>query len=87
MWPRERRTLGSSLSRSEQRMIIRRIRAMEPGEEPTERKENRRRVQRSTCNNSDKHSAEIRIERNEDQKDGETGFKQLRQIFPRSPTL
>jgi hypothetical protein len=66
-------------------MIIRRIRAMEPREEHTEQQENEKRVERLAGNNSNPHSAEIRIVRNEDQKDGESGLKQLRRIFPRSP--
>jgi hypothetical protein len=68
-------------------MIIRRIRAMEPRGEHTEHQENRRRAERSTCNNSDRHGAETKAVRNEDQEDGVGGLKLLRRIYPRSPRL
>jgi hypothetical protein len=66
-------------------MIIRRIQAVEPRKERKEQQENRRRVDRSTCNDPSAHNAEIKIVPNEDHKDQESGLNQLRRIFPCSP--
>jgi hypothetical protein len=87
MWPPGPRTLAAAHLDESKQMIIRRIRVMDPREEHTEHQENRRRAERSTCNNSNPHGAEIRIVRDEEQTDEESGLKQLRRIYPRSPRL
>ena len=63
MWPREPRTLAAAHLDESKQMIIRRIRVMEPREEHTEHEENRRRAERSACNNSNPHGAQIKIVR------------------------
>jgi hypothetical protein len=75
------RPIGSEVAR----MIIRRIQAIEPTEEQTEREKNNGRVQDSTHGDTDTQSARIKIVRHEDQNGHENAFIQLRRIYPPSP--
>jgi hypothetical protein len=77
------RPIGSEVAR----MIICRIRAIEPTEEHTEGEKNNGRVQNPTHCDTDTQSAQIKIVRHEDQNGHEKGLTRLRRIYPRSPRL
>jgi hypothetical protein len=68
-------------------MIIRRIQALEPTEGQTEGEKNNGQVEDSMYCETDSRGAQTKSERLEDQNSQENGSKQLRRIYPRSPSL